>query len=49
MYVDAVEVEFGYHGVVVFRAGVDVEDLELDRPVGSLGIVGTENADLETL
>ena len=34
VHVDSVEVQLGDDGIVVARAGIDVEDLEPQRPVG---------------
>ena len=52
VHVDAVEFQFGDDGVLIFRAGIDLDNLEAETPGGFVGIVvseGTELLEVEAL
>ena len=49
MNVDSIEIKFGNGNVLEFRAGIDLENLESELPVGRVGIVFAESAHVEAL
>ena len=49
MNVDSIEIKFGNGNVLEFRAGIDLENLESELPVGRVGIVFAESAHVKAL
>ena len=49
MHVDSVEIKFSNDCIVAARAGIDIEYLELQRPVGLCFVVIAEGVHVEAL
>ena len=49
MNVDSIEIKFGNGNVLEFRAGIDLENLKSECPIGGVGIVFAECSDIEAL
>ena len=49
MHIDAVEEKFGDDGVLILRAGIDLQHLKLQRPIGFRIIMVAERTEFEAL